>query len=71
MSSKSRRFEVLLPVRFNDGQDVPAELLGDAVNEIVCRFGAASFYKHAGLQGAKEGAAAAAGIVDGKLPHRN
>jgi len=27
MRSKSRRYEVLLPVRFNDGKDVPEELL--------------------------------------------
>jgi hypothetical protein len=38
---------VLLPVRFNDGRDVPEELLGEAVNEIVTRFGAASFRKDA------------------------
>ena len=47
MRSKSRRFEVLLPVRFNDGRDVPEELLGEAVNEIVQQFGAVSFYKQA------------------------
>jgi hypothetical protein len=35
MSSKSRRCEVLLPIRFNDGKDVPEETLGEAVNEIV------------------------------------
>ena len=45
MKSKSRRYEVLLPVRFNDGRDVPDELLGQAVNEIVEQFGAASLYK--------------------------
>ena len=40
MKSKSRRYEVLLPVRFNDGLDVPEELLGEAVNEIVDQFSA-------------------------------
>jgi len=35
MKNKSRRYEVLLPVRFNDGSDVLEELLGEAVNEIV------------------------------------
>jgi hypothetical protein len=45
MRSKSRRYEVLLPIRFNDGQDVPEELLGEAVNEIVDKFGAVTFYK--------------------------
>jgi hypothetical protein len=29
MSSKWRRFEVLLPLQFNDGRDVPAEWLAD------------------------------------------
>jgi len=43
MSSKWRRFEVLLPLRFNDGRDVPAEWLAEAVLEIVDNFGAASY----------------------------
>jgi hypothetical protein len=43
MSSKWRRFEVLLPLQFNDGTDVPAELLAEAVLEIVDHFGAASY----------------------------
>jgi hypothetical protein len=30
MSSKLRRFELLLPVRFNDGRDIPEEWLGSA-----------------------------------------
>ena len=47
MKSKSRRYEVLLPMRFNDGRDVPEEMLGEAVNEIVEQFGAVSFYKEA------------------------
>ena len=47
MKSKSRRYEVLLPMQFNDGRDVPDELLGEAVNEIVEQFGAVSFYKEA------------------------
>jgi hypothetical protein len=41
MSSKWRRFEVLLPFQFNDGWDVPAEWLAEAVLEIVDHFGAA------------------------------
>jgi hypothetical protein len=36
-----------LPIRFNDGKDVPEELLGEAVNEIVEEFTAVSFYKEA------------------------
>lgn len=47
MKNKSRRYEVLLPVRFNNGEDVPDEMLGEAVNEIVKQFGAVSFYKGA------------------------
>ena len=43
MSSKLRRFELLLPVRFNDGRDVPEEWIGDALEEIIERFGAVSF----------------------------
>ena len=35
MSSRWRRFEVLLPLQFNDGRDVPAEWLADAVLEVV------------------------------------
>jgi hypothetical protein len=47
MASKSRRYEVHLPIRFNDGRDVPDELLGEAVNEIVAEFGAVNFRKEA------------------------
>jgi hypothetical protein len=43
MSSKWRRFEVLLPLQYNDGRDVPAEWLAEAVLEIVDHFGAASY----------------------------
>ena len=43
MSSRWRRFEVLLPLQFNDGRDVPPEWLAEAVLEIVDYFGAASY----------------------------
>ncbi len=43
MSSRWRRFEALLPLRFNDGRDVPEEWLAEAVLEFVERFGAASY----------------------------
>jgi len=43
MSSKWRRFEVLLPIQFNDGRPVPQEWLAEAVLEIVDHFGAASY----------------------------
>ena len=57
MSGKWRRFEVLLPLQFNGGRDVPLELLGDAVLDAVDRFGAASLenervqgtWRHAGI----------------------
>ncbi len=41
--SSLRRFEVLLPLQFNDGRDIPSDWLADAVLEIVERFGAASY----------------------------
>jgi len=43
MRSRWRRFEVLLPLQFNDGRDVPTEWLAEAVLEIVDHFGAASY----------------------------
>ncbi len=43
MNSKLRRFEILLPLQFNDGREIPSEWLADAVLEIVEYFGAASY----------------------------
>ena len=43
MKSKWRRFEVLLPLQFNDGREVPTEWLAEAVLQIVDHFGAASY----------------------------
>ena len=43
MSSKWRRFEVLLPLQFNDGREVPTEWLAEAVLQVVGHFGAASY----------------------------
>lgn len=43
MSSKWRRYEVLLPLQFNDGREVPSEWLAEAVLEITDHFGAASY----------------------------
>ena len=43
MNSSWRRFEVLLPLQFNDGKDIPPELIAEAVLEIVNHFGAASY----------------------------
>lgn len=42
MSEAFRRFEVLLPLRFNDGQPAPEELIADVVLELRERFGAVS-----------------------------
>lgn len=43
MSSKLRRFEILLPQKYNDEQEIPRKLRGLALKEIVNKFGAASF----------------------------
>ena len=43
MSSKWRRFEVLLLLQFNDGRDVSGEFLAEAVLVIVDHIGAASY----------------------------
>jgi hypothetical protein len=42
MSSSSRRFEILLPLQFNDGQPVPDELIGQTLVELRQQFGAVS-----------------------------
>lgn len=42
MSRTLRRFELLLPLRFNDGQLVPDALVADALFELEQRFGAVS-----------------------------
>jgi hypothetical protein len=43
MSTKWRRFEVMLPRQFNDGRDVPPEWIALAVLEIADHFGAVSY----------------------------
>ena len=43
MSTKWRRFEVMLPRQFNDGRDVPPEWLSLAVLEIGDHFGSVSY----------------------------
>ena len=47
MSNKLRRFEVLLPTRFNDGRQVSDQVIADAIDEIIDQFGSVSFYKKA------------------------
>ena len=47
MRKKFRRFEVLLPARFNDGREAPDDLVGDAIDEVIDQFHAASYYKDA------------------------
>ena len=42
MSSSLRRFEILLPLRFNDGQPVPNDLIVDSLLEVRQQFGAVS-----------------------------
>jgi hypothetical protein len=41
-----RRYEILLPLRFNDGEPVPKALLAQAVQELEDRFGAVSCETH-------------------------
>jgi hypothetical protein len=43
MNNRLRRFEILLPLQFNDGRDIPSDWLAEAVLEIVENFGAASY----------------------------
>ena len=40
--SRLRRFEILLPKRFNDGTSVPDEVIGDTLSELRSRYGAVS-----------------------------
>ena len=42
MSASFRRFEILLPRQFNDGEAIPDELIAEAVLELRERFGAVS-----------------------------
>jgi hypothetical protein len=42
MSKSYRRFEILLPLQFNDGRPVPAELIAETLLELRQRFGAVS-----------------------------
>ena len=42
MSRTLRRYEVLLPLRFNDGLSVPDEVVADTLIELEIRFGAVS-----------------------------
>lgn len=42
MSDSFRRFEVLLPRRFNDGNLIPDDLLADTLLQLEQRFGAVS-----------------------------
>ncbi|MEX2140228.1 MAG: hypothetical protein WD894_13265 [Pirellulales bacterium] len=42
MSKSVRRFELLLPLRFNDGQAVPDDLISTTLVELETQFGAVS-----------------------------
>lgn len=42
MSNLQRRFEILLPLRFNDGQPVADELIAETLLELEREFGAVS-----------------------------
>jgi hypothetical protein len=43
MSSRLRRFEILLPLQFNDRREIPPDWLAEALLEIVEKFDAASY----------------------------
>ena len=42
MSRSLRRYEILLPLRFNDGQPVPDDFVAETLLELEQRFGAVS-----------------------------
>jgi hypothetical protein len=42
MSRSLRRFEILLPLRFNDGQNVPDDLIATLLLQLERQFGAVS-----------------------------
>jgi hypothetical protein len=42
MSSSYRRYEILLPLQFNDGRPVPEEAITDTMLELEQRFGTVS-----------------------------
>jgi hypothetical protein len=42
MNQPYRRYEMLLPLRFNDGTSVPPERIAETARELKDRFGAAS-----------------------------
>jgi hypothetical protein len=58
MSNSFRRFEILLPTRFNDGRPVPDEFFADTLLELRTQFGAVSsetqvirgFWEHQGQE---------------------
>lgn len=39
MSHAFRRYEILLPLRFNDGEPIPAEMIEESLVELRQRFG--------------------------------
>ncbi len=49
----SRRYEILLPLRFNDGQTVPDSLLAETLLQLRERFGAVTWETQI-IQGAWE-----------------
>ncbi len=47
MDKPYRRYEILLPLRFNDGTDVPDQLIADTLLDLEQQFGAVSFESQA------------------------
>jgi hypothetical protein len=58
MTRQWRRYELLLPLQFNDGRDIPSEWLAEAIVEIIDRGGAAThetallegYWRHRNMQ---------------------
>jgi hypothetical protein len=49
MKSKWRRYEVLLPARFNDGSDISDDLIGQAVDEVMAVYDGATYFNEAAV----------------------
>lgn len=47
MKKNWRRYEVMLPLQFNDGGEIPAALRAEAVLDIASHFGGASYQSQA------------------------
>lgn len=44
MTKNWRRYEVTVPLQFNDGTEIPAEVRGEALQELFEYFGGVSYH---------------------------